>query len=64
MSIKDWTKLIVAVVVVGATCFLAASKVIDGQAAVAVISAVLGYIFGNGHGVLEAKRNTSTSEYE
>jgi hypothetical protein len=56
VDITGITKLLVCILVVVATTVLGSMRVIDGQAVVAVISGVLGYVYGNGHGVISAKR--------
>lgn len=56
MDISGWTKLIVCVCAVTAAIILGGMGIIDGQACTAIITAVLGYVFGNGHGILSAKR--------
>lgn len=53
MAIKDWTKLVVCVLVLTVTGIMLYFGKIQGEAGVSIISAVLGYVFGNGHGVLE-----------
>jgi hypothetical protein len=55
MTVKDWTKLIVCVLVVGAATFLTYTGKIPGEAGVGLITAVLGYVFGNGHGIYEQR---------
>jgi len=57
MEIKDYTKLIVCVLVVIAATFLSYNNKIQSDAAVGLITAVLGYVFGNGHGILESRNN-------
>ena len=56
MRIADWTKLTVVIGVIISATFLGAEKMIEGQAVVALLSAALGYVFGNGHGVLGQQR--------
>jgi hypothetical protein len=48
MMVRDWTKLIICVLVVGAATFLTYTGKIPGEAGVGLITAVLGYVFGNG----------------
>lgn len=50
------TKLIVCVCVLVVATVLGVNKIIDGQATTAIITAVLGYVFGNGHGIMSARR--------
>ena len=55
MRIKDWTKFAVALgVLVAMTVLMWVGKV-DPSTGVPVIAALLGYVFGNAHGVMEAK---------
>lgn len=54
MAIKDWTKLVVCVLVLTVTGVMLYFGKIQGEAGVGIISAVLGYVFGNGHGVIES----------
>lgn len=55
MTVRDWTKVIVCVLVVGAATFLTYTGKIPGEAGVGLITAVLGYVFGNGHGICEQR---------
>lgn len=55
MTIAEWTKLIVVIGVLCSATFLGFAKVIESQAVVALLSACLGYVFGNSHGILENK---------
>lgn len=56
MQVRDWTKLVIAAMVLVSISILTALGNVDSEAAVAVISAVLGYVFGNSHGLLENRR--------
>lgn len=56
MQIGSITKLLVCVLVVLASSFLTYTGKIPGEAGVGMITAVLGYVFGNSHGVLEGKK--------
>ena len=56
MDFTGLTKLIVCFVAVVAATVLGYGRIISGDAATAVITAVLGYVFGNGHGIMSAKR--------
>lgn len=49
-----WTKLAVVVIVTVAATVLGYVGSIDSQAVVALLSAALGYVFGNGHGIVSA----------
>lgn len=53
MKVRDWTKLIIAAMVLVAVSILTGMDKVESEAAIAVISAVLGYVFGNSHGLLE-----------
>lgn len=55
MKIKDWNKLITLMIVNGGIIALAIMGIINEQAVVAVLSASLGYVFGNSHGAMEDK---------
>lgn len=55
MIIKQWTKLLVCVLVVAAATSLIITNKIDSAAGVALISGVMGYVFGNGHAIVEDK---------
>ena len=57
MQIDSWTKLAVVVIVCIAATVLGFFGKIDSQAVVALLSAALGYVFGNGHGILTAQRS-------
>ena len=50
------TKLIVCIFALIASTTLGIYKVIDGQATTGIITAVLGYVFGNGHGIISARK--------
>lgn len=54
--IESWTKLLVVLLVDAITGWLGYARVLDSQAVVAVLSASLGYVFGNGHGIISAQR--------
>jgi hypothetical protein len=53
----DLTKLITLMIVDVGIILLAFNKIIDSQSVVAVLSASLGYVFGNGSKIIEAKLN-------
>jgi hypothetical protein len=55
MKIKDWNKLIGLVIVDLGIIALAFAHIINEQAVIAVLSASLGYVFGNTHGAIEDK---------
>jgi len=54
MEISSWTKLAVVVIVCVAAIILGYAGKLDSQAVVALLSASLGYVFGNAHGVISA----------
>ncbi|MEM3434001.1 MAG: hypothetical protein QXP27_07485 [Candidatus Methanomethyliaceae archaeon] len=54
MDISSWTKLAVVVIVCAAAIILGYAGKLDSQAVVALLSASLGYVFGNAHGVISA----------
>lgn len=51
------TKLIVCVLIVIAAIILGIYNVIAGEAVVGLLSGVLGYVYGNGHGIYSAKKS-------
>jgi len=53
MEIKSWTKLICLVMVISASAFLGFYGKLAPEAVAGIISACLGYVFGNGHGIME-----------
>ena len=57
MEISNWTKLAVVVIVCAAAIILGWGDKLDSQAVVALLSASLGYVFGNAHGVISAVQN-------
>lgn len=56
ISMGELTKLIVCVLVIVSAVILGAMKCVSGEATVGMITGALGYVFGNGHGILSAKR--------
>jgi len=61
MVIKQWTKLVVcALVLICSTALMMCNKV-DSTGGVAMITAVLGYVFGNGHAIAENRTKSNTS---
>ena len=61
MRIRQWTKLVVCVLVVSSATALLMCNKVDSAAGVALVSGVLGYVFGNGHGVIESKTKQPVS---
>ncbi len=59
MKVDSWTKLFVVVIVCVAASVLGYAGKIDSQAVVALLSAALGYVFGNAHGVMTTKSRGS-----
>ena len=55
MVIKQWTKLLVCVMVISCTTLLMMTDKVEMSAGVALISGVMGYVFGNGHAIVEKK---------
>ncbi len=56
MAIKDWTKLIIALgVLVSVSALVWAGKTPSEQG-IPVIAALLGYVFGNAHGIMERRK--------
>jgi len=53
MSVSSWTKLVICILVIGVATFLTFYDKIPGEAGVGLITATLGYVFGNAHGVME-----------
>lgn len=62
MVIASWTKLLVCILVVLAATFLTYTGKIPGEAGVGIITAVIGYVFGNSHGVLESRPKVGGTE--
>lgn len=56
ISMGELTKLVVCCMVIIAASVLGVLKSISGEATVGMITGALGYVFGNGHGILSAKR--------
>ena len=54
MELSGLTKLVVCSLVIVASVILGATKVIAGEAVVGLLSGALGYVYGNGHGILSA----------
>jgi hypothetical protein len=55
MEVKQWTKLVCLVMVITATAVLGFYDKLAPEAVAGIISACLGYVFGNGHAILEQK---------
>lgn len=51
----DYTKLLTLLLVVAGAIFLTWNGNLESEACVALLGAALGYVFGNGHGVAEAR---------
>ena len=62
LKVTGWTKLFVVIAVIVSATFLGAEKLIEGQAVVALLSAALGYVFGNGHGIISAQEAHLTNK--
>lgn len=52
----QWSKMVALILVCTGTSILAAMGKVNGDAAIGIFGACLGYVFGNGHGIIEAKR--------
>lgn len=55
IGVEDYTKLISVVCVIIAATLLGMQHVLSGDAVTALLGGCLGYVFGNGHGILSAK---------
>lgn len=55
MTVKDWTKAIVSIGVLASITFLIAGGSVPADAGVPIIAALLGYVFGNAHGVIASR---------
>jgi len=56
----DYTKLLTLLLVVAGSIFLTYNGNLESEACVALLGAALGYVFGNGHGVAEARTAAAT----
>jgi len=56
MKVGNWVKLVTLIIVDVGVIFLAFFGIINEQGVIAVLSASLGYVFGNTHGVIENKK--------
>jgi hypothetical protein len=54
MQMESLTKLIVCVLVVVGAVILAIMKALPSEVTSMLLSGALGYVFGNGHGILSA----------
>ena len=57
MQVGSWTKLIICILVICSSVFLTYTGKIPGEAGLGLITAVLGYVFGNSHAVFESKQD-------
>jgi len=62
MEVKQWTKLVCLVMVITVTGILGFYDKLAPEAVAGIISACLGYVFGNGHALLEQKGNVQRWE--
>jgi hypothetical protein len=62
MEISSWTKLAVVMIVCAAAIILGWDDKLDSQAVVALLSASLGYFFGNAHGVISAVQGLNKAQ--
>jgi len=58
MELCGLTKLIVCSLVVLSAVILGSINVISGESTVALLSGVLGYVYGNGHGIMSMKKTS------
>ena len=58
----ELTKLVVCVLVILSAVLLGCTKAVDGEAVVGMITGALGYVFGNGHGILSAERKAANEK--
>lgn len=58
MVIGDWTKLITVLLITVAASVLGFFGKLDSQAVAALLSACLGYVFGNSHGILSSSHTS------
>ena len=56
MELSGLTKLIVCVLVLVSAVILGVNRVIASESVVAILTGVLGYVYGNGHGIMSAKK--------
>lgn len=56
IKMGELTKLVVCVLVILAAVILGTLKSISSEATVALLTGSLGYVFGNGHGIMSATR--------
>ena len=49
----NWSKLVVLIGVISSAVYLGTGGLIEGEAVVGLLSACLGYVFGNGHAIVE-----------
>jgi hypothetical protein len=56
IKMGELTKLVVCVLVIIAAVVLGSQKCISSEATVALLTGSLGYVFGNGHGIMSANR--------
>lgn len=61
ITMGELTKLVVCCLVIISSLILGVTKCVNEAATVGMITGALGYVFGNGHGVLSAQR-ASVSE--
>jgi len=53
----QWTKLATIVMVIAACMYLGGQRILDSEAVAAILSACLGYVFGNAHGIAERRKD-------
>lgn len=62
--IESWNKFVGIIIVGAGTIFLGSSGVLDPQTVALLLGSILGYVFGNGHGVISAKNLMKKGEGE
>lgn len=62
LGLDSWSKLAVIIFVGLASIILGLFDKIDSQALVALLSAAMGYVYGNGHGIMAAQRADQKKE--
>jgi len=58
VNVVSWTKLIVCVLVIAVATLLTFYEKIPGEVGVGLITATLGYVFGNAHSIIESNHVT------
>jgi uncharacterized phosphosugar-binding protein len=64
MELSSWTKLIICSLAIICATVLCICKAIPDSMAGMIITGGLGYVFGNGHGIMSAKQVTNRNNSE